>query len=503
MDAGWVSSKSSPCASAPLTRTASGAVAVRSVPSTVQGPCSPATRVRSAGAKSARAPARARPTVSRTRSRTLSTTSVGSVSKRSAAVKRASRSATVMTRPRGHSEGGRSRKLSRRGHPRLERQTAPSLQWLAGQRDVAVAFATAQRDHLSPFGVGDLDLLDQAGVEHLLDERLALVARRRQLVRLPAHDEIATAHVRQPRLGALELRHAALETFLGRYPWRHARERWAREPAQRDRTALTLGQARTLHLECGDTLAQMDVPEAPHAQIGRELLRRPRRHPHLLAERVHRLHRRHEIIVARHENGRVVGPIGRVVDEVGHETGIHALLGRVLVLAAAHVAAAGPPHAGLPLHEIPRAELETLEEGLHQRRSAGGHTDVVVGATEHRAAATDLLRDPGGKPIVVDAKRLVVAKERAVEVLTVKENADLHAQLPSGIGSEQSFRSSAESYHGRPGHEIAASSVRVSPLVSTQLTWILSPGLPPANVNWRKGFLDTAGPHCADSTGLP
>src|SRR5688572_32513228 len=72
-----------------------------------------------------------------------------------------------------------------------------------------------------------------------------------------------------------------------------------------------------------------------------------------------------------------------------------------------------------------------------------------------------------------------------------------------GIGSEQTIQSSAESYHGRPGHDIVVSSLRVSPLLSTQLTWILSPGLPPANVNWRNGFFDTAGPHCADSTGRP
>src|SRR5205085_2693161 len=49
-------------------------------------------------------------------------------------------------------------------------------------------------------------------------------------------------------------------------------------------------------------------------------------------------------------------------------------------------------------------------------------------------------------------------------------------------------------------HATVASSVRWSPLLSTQLITTLSPFAPPLNLKERNGFLDTAGPHCADST---
>ena len=51
--------------------------------------------------------------------------------------------------------------------------------------------------------------------------------------------------------------------------------------------------------------------------------------------------------------------------------------------------------------------------------------------------------------------------------------------------------------------ETVASSVRLSPLLSFQLTAILSPALAPLTVNCRNGFLATAGPHSALSTVLP
>src|SRR2546425_1167003 len=103
-----------------------------------------------------------------------------------------------------------------------------------------------------------------------------------------------------------------------------------------------------------------------------------------------------------------------------------ALLRRVLVLAAAVRTAAGAPHARIALDEVAGAQLQPLEEALHLLRRARRHADVVVGATEDGAVAADLLRDPDGEAIVVDADRLVVPQQRAVEVLPVKENADLH-----------------------------------------------------------------------------
>src|SRR6185295_14863999 len=50
---------------------------------------------------------------------------------------------------------------------------------------------------------------------------------------------------------------------------------------------------------------------------------------------------------------------------------------------------------------------------------------------------------------------------------------------------------------------MVASSVRFSPLLSSQVTEILSPFLPPLKENSRNGFLATAVPHCADSTVRP
>ena len=51
--------------------------------------------------------------------------------------------------------------------------------------------------------------------------------------------------------------------------------------------------------------------------------------------------------------------------------------------------------------------------------------------------------------------------------------------------------------------DTVTSSVRLSPLLSFQDTATLSPALAPLMTNCRKGFLDTAGPHSAASTGLP
>src|SRR5262249_15370686 len=97
---------------------------------------------------------------------------------------------------------------------------------------------------------------------------------------------------------------------------------------------------------------------------------------------------------------------------------------------AARRTAPATAHAQLALDEVAGPELEALEKALDQRRRVGRHADVVVRAREDRAGSADGLRDPGREPVVVDAKRFVVALERSVEVLAVKENADLHARLP-------------------------------------------------------------------------
>ena len=96
IDAACVSSKSSPCASVPLTRIASGTGAVRVVPTTVHSPPPFPARSITAGAQSPRDDASAMPSTSSVRSRTLATTSSGSASNDSEAVKAARRSASVM-----------------------------------------------------------------------------------------------------------------------------------------------------------------------------------------------------------------------------------------------------------------------------------------------------------------------------------------------------------------------------------------------------------------------
>ena len=53
-----------------------------------------------------------------------------------------------------------------------------------------------------------------------------------------------------------------------------------------------------------------------------------------------------------------------------------------------------------------------------------------MGTGEDGAGAADGLRDPGGQAVIVDPERFVVPLERPVEVLSVKEDADLHGQLP-------------------------------------------------------------------------
>src|SRR5881296_2326275 len=74
-----------------------------------------------------------------------------------------------------------------------------------GLPDVPVGLPAADRRDVPAFGVLDLELLSQPCADQLLHQRLALGADRRKLVRLPAHDEVTTAHVRQARFGALEL----------------------------------------------------------------------------------------------------------------------------------------------------------------------------------------------------------------------------------------------------------------------------------------------------------
>src|SRR5204863_197836 len=71
IDAACVSSKSSPCASVPLTRIASGTGAVRVVPTTVHSPPPSPARSITAGVQSPRDDASAMPSTSSVRSRTL------------------------------------------------------------------------------------------------------------------------------------------------------------------------------------------------------------------------------------------------------------------------------------------------------------------------------------------------------------------------------------------------------------------------------------------------
>src|SRR2546428_10671750 len=89
---------------------------------------------------------------------------------------------------------------------------------LSGHGDVAVGLPhvpvrlpRANRRDVPPLGVLDLELLGEPRGDQLLHERLSLGTDRRKLVGLPAHDEVPTTHVRQARLGALQLLERVLE----------------------------------------------------------------------------------------------------------------------------------------------------------------------------------------------------------------------------------------------------------------------------------------------------
>src|SRR5262249_62376823 len=154
-------------------------------------------------------------------------------------------------------------------------------------------------------------------------------------------------------------------------------------------------------------IAQVNLPEAPHAQVLREIVGRPGRDPHLATQSVHRLDGGHEIVVARDQHGRIEGTDGGVVNHFGDEPRVDALLGRVLVVDAARGAAPGTAHPELPLDEVARAELETFQEAFDQGRGVGRYADVVMSAREDGAGAPDGLRDPGGEAVVVYSERFV------------------------------------------------------------------------------------------------
>src|SRR5262249_59496592 len=60
----------------------------------------------------------------------------------------------------------------------------------------------------------------------------------------------------------------------------------------------------------------------------------------------------------------------------------------------------------------------------------GRDADVERSVCEDGGGAPEGMRDPGGEAVVVSWGRFVEPLERPVEVLSVKEDADLHGQLP-------------------------------------------------------------------------
>src|SRR5439155_3534958 len=196
-----VSSKSSPCARASLASAASGGAAVRLEPTTLQAPTpQPSSAPSTEGASSDVVEASAMPRMSSARRRTPATTSLGRSSNSRRAANSVRRSASVI-------------------RPTIP--AAPALSWqrevAVGLPDVAVGLSAPDRGDAPAFRVLDLEFLGQPGPDQLLHEQVPVGADRRQLVRLPAHDEVAAAHVRQARLGALQLLERSLE--------RHARDR--------------------------------------------------------------------------------------------------------------------------------------------------------------------------------------------------------------------------------------------------------------------------------------
>src|SRR5262245_649338 len=216
--------------------------------------------------------------------------------------------------------------------------------------DVAVGLPAPNRRYAATLGVLDVEFLGEPRADQLLHERLALGADGRKLMRFPAHDEVAATHVWQARLGALQL--------LERVPEGHARgrlERRTRQARWRHAGWSALELARPLDAKRRHAVTQVNLPEAAHAQVLREIVSRPGRNPHLAAQRVDRFDRRHEIVVARDQHGRIEGADGSVVNHLGDEPRVDALLGGVLVVDAARRTAPRTAHPELPLDEVARA----------------------------------------------------------------------------------------------------------------------------------------------------
>src|SRR5207247_9396279 len=97
-----------------------------------------------------------------------------------------------------------------------------------------------------------------------------------------------------------------------------------------------------------------------------------------LAERVHCGTGGAEVVLARDEDSRVEGVRGGVVDQVRDQAGVHAFLGRVLVLLPAPGTAPRTTHPRLALDEVPGSELESLQEALDERGPIQRDADRVV-----------------------------------------------------------------------------------------------------------------------------
>ena len=142
--------------------------------------------------------------------------------------------------------------------------------------------------------------------------------------------------MRQPGLRPLELHESPLQEHVRAQP-RRARWRTAGDGAQLGSPRRNALRSIALHAEGRNPVGQVNLAEAPHAQVFRKLVGRPGGHPYLFAQSVDGLYRGNEVVVPRDEYRGVVRAVRGIVDQVGDQTRVDALFRRVLVLGAARL----------------------------------------------------------------------------------------------------------------------------------------------------------------------
>src|SRR5260221_2732731 len=161
------------------------------------------------------------------------------------------------------------------------------------------------------------------------------------------------------------------------------------------------------------------------------------------------------------------------------------------------------------LVDVARLQRDLADAELHALGDQVLHRDlervaVLVLGVAHEEVDAVGVRDEDDLRLGIDAQVVAHVAQRLRRVIDALVHVvhDLDRIARRGRCHEGGY---GERGAGKKGadHVMVASSVRLSPLLSTHVITTLSPGLPPENRNDRNGFFETAGPHSAESTVLP